>query len=304
MYKKLFSNTNELTPNQAAMTISGVGIGATDEFSLRVSTGVLAQLYYVDEQGNRQAVLERKATCETDKNNAGQWKAKLQAQPVGGASRLLKPQVLLSELNGFNYDSADSATGGDFRIQVRPEDWSKVKAFCLNSFTNLDIGNVEANVEREVCEELLDAFNVSYTEGDSLSTLQKILMDMLGAKAITDVYQVENLGPQLQGEPQVTEKMGVSGSVTARVFNIQRVVLISPALIAQIRRNADIPNDQLASRAREKALKAGKGKATALAIIPEIVLADKFPTGQKESAVDYNGLKISDTVGITWRTKP
>ena len=103
MFTKIIAG--EIKPKRS-LAESLIGVGATEELNLRVSIGVLAQTFYEDPDTHElMLVLERKATY---KKREGKVKERLQAQPLGGASVLKKPQALLDIIDRFNYDNEKS----------------------------------------------------------------------------------------------------------------------------------------------------------------------------------------------------
>ena len=179
-------------------------VGATEELSLRVSTAVLTKTTFRHpESGEPMLVLERKAVAEVTSSGI---KEKLQAQPLGGASRLVNPAALGQLVGQFNYDSAESKSEGDFRIQIRPEDWSRVRDFCVMHFMDPSTGVIEANPERELAEELGDSLEIEVNPSS---------------------YCSRNLGIVLRGATS-TDRVGVSGQQTVRAFNIYHVEITVP----------------------------------------------------------------------------
>lgn len=229
-------------------------VGATEELSLRVSTAVLTKTTFRHpESGESMLVLERKAVAES---TSGGFKEKLQAQPLGGASRLVDPAALGRLVDQFNYDSAESKSEGDFRIQIKPGDWPRVRDFCVKHFMDPSTGAIEANPERELAEELGDSLGVEVNPTD---------------------YSTRNLGIVLRGGTS-TDRVGVSGQHTVRAFNIYHVEITGPTLIAKILENSSAVSDQsLINHARAKAAASGKkGKATALLALPLSHVVDAF----------------------------
>jgi hypothetical protein len=190
-------------------------------------------------------VLERKAVVEIGPDGE---KERLQAQPLGGASRLANPAALMKVAGQFNYDSSESKAEGDFRIQIRPTDWPRVQDFCVRHFMTPSTGVIEANPQRELAEELGEALQVDVSE---------------------TAYSTRNLGIVVRGATS-THRAGVSGQQTVRVFNIYHVEITDPQLIAKILENTStVSHESLLDDARAKARSSGKkGKSTALVAIP------------------------------------
>jgi len=253
------------------------GVGATEELSLRVSTGVLTKTTFRHpETGESMLVLERKGVVEFSPNGS---KEKLEAQPLGGASRLNDPNALLKLTGRFNFDSTESAQESDFRVQIRPRDWPRVKEFCVHHFMNPGTNVVEADPTRELSEELSDA---------------------LGIAVSNDSYAAVNLGVVLRGGA-ITDRAGVSGQQTVRAFNVYHVELTDPALIQAVLDNSSSVSDSsILESAREKAKANGKkGKASALTAIPldAVVKAHSSTSAENRwSSIKIEGTTIADNV--------
>src|SRR5687767_3589168 len=106
-----------MTPNSF---ISDIGIGATDELSLRVSVATLVRVFFENPRdGHLMLALERKATLLKDESTRN---VMVIAQPFGGGIRLLDLKALRDLIGDFHFDSDESRFEQDFRIFIRPSD--------------------------------------------------------------------------------------------------------------------------------------------------------------------------------------
>ena len=88
---------------------SEIGIGPTDELSLRVSVGALARvLFEHPRDGEIMLALERKATVL---HSEGGQVVDVKSQPFGGALRLLRPQLPMHDRTTHAISSSRLARG-------------------------------------------------------------------------------------------------------------------------------------------------------------------------------------------------
>ena len=113
-----------------------IGVGATEDLSLRVSVATLVRVLFENPgDGELTLALERKATLLKDESRRT---VEVMAQPFGGAIRLLEPKALRVLIDDFHFDSEESRSEQDFRIFIRPSDWSVVREFCIQHFSRVD----------------------------------------------------------------------------------------------------------------------------------------------------------------------
>ncbi|MFA5928891.1 MAG: hypothetical protein WC838_06310 [Candidatus Margulisiibacteriota bacterium] len=302
MYKKIISGVKHSISAQTT-----IGIGETEKLSLRVSTAVLAHVVFTDPAtGESFAVLERKAKVNTGKN-----KKDIQAQPLGGGSRLKSPQILLNNIGEFNYDNKDSRDNGDFRVYIAPAKWALTKKFCLDNFREQS-GIIETSVERELAEEFLDALGVKYDENAITSEL---FTKLRSALEISDtdhspLFTITNIGTEVESEspfattgPLRSTKLGMEGISTQRVYNIQHVAITHPNLIAKIKTASSKTNEDILTEAERNAARSskGEGKATSLLIVPQAKLEETYKNTEGRAVID--GHVIADNVPPTIRYK-
>ena len=261
-----------------------IGIGATPEHSLRVSTGILALTTFRHPvSGKIMAVFEEKVSVKIDEKGE---KVTAQLQPLGGASKLLRPLELYQQIGSFNYDEEKSQKENDFRLQIRPQDWDKVKAFAMDHFNHPEKGVVEGSIDRELNEELGDVLKVEVDPA---------------------AYQVSHLTVAVQNEPQQTERIEVSGNQTVRVFSVKGVDITDQTLIENITGSSEkTDTTQLIEKARKKAQEKGSAKATGLVIISLEELQAHYRSldiKKRDEATEIivNGkkYKLANNVGVT-----
>jgi hypothetical protein len=268
-------------PLTALTKIVEPGVGATAEFSLRVSTAVLGRVHLKHPAtGEEMLVLERKCSAEIKDN--GELKTILNCQPLGGASVLKNPQALAVLIDGFNYDTEKSKKEGDFRIQARPADWPRIRDFCVENFSNPALGAVEVGIQRELQEELQEALSIDVNPA---------------------AYKSRNTGIVIQQEAAQSERLGVSGAPTCRVFNVHDVEITDEALIrALLHSSASVSNEYLITAAHEKAAASPKhqAKVTAMLTLPRAEVEAAFAQANDASqSVKLRGYKLIATVGAS-----
>ena len=135
-----------------------IGVGATEELSLRVSVASLAKVLFKHPRAEHTMLaLERMATLrETEDGH----QVTVKAQPFGGAVRLRMASALQALIGDYHFDSERSRSEGDFRLQIRPSDWEKVKRFCLQHLQDEDEAVLESGPERELVEEFADSLKL------------------------------------------------------------------------------------------------------------------------------------------------
>ena len=98
------------------------GIGATQELSLRVSVATLVRVLFENPRdGELMLTLERKATLHETENGRV---VEVKSQPFGGAIRIQDLSMMRDLIGDFHFDSEESRSEQDFRIFIRPSDWS------------------------------------------------------------------------------------------------------------------------------------------------------------------------------------
>jgi hypothetical protein len=225
---------------------SEIGIGATDELSLRVSVGVLVRvLFKHPDNGKWMLALERKATLlESETGHV----VDVKSQPFGGALRLLDLRALQKQISDFHFDSEESHAEQDFRIFIRPSEWEAVRAFCLKLFDQINDSVLESDPTRELAEEFADALNINLKP---------------------DQYTVQAIGTILEDHPSATEYIHAKGFPTVRIYRIFEARILDHSLAFAMIENSESCSDQaLRQRALQNSRNGEIGKANAVLTLP------------------------------------
>lgn len=222
-----------------------IGVGPTDELSLRVSVASLARVTF-EKPGDGKAMLalERKVTFLPSEGYAI-----LKTQPFGGALRIHNLLPLKEIIGDFHFDSHRSRTERDFRIYIRPAAWSRLRDFCLEQFGSPERGVLESIPDRELAEEFKDA---------------------LGIDLSPDQYRGRALWTILENEPAPTGNIHAPDKPTVRIYLVFEVRITDTALVdAMISNSRRYSNRDLQSLANADAREGGKnGRANAFLIVP------------------------------------
>jgi hypothetical protein len=219
-----------------------IGVGATEELSLRVSVGVLVKvLFDHPEHGRRMMALERTATL---RQSEGQPQVMVKAKPFGGAVRLINPQALKELVGNFHYDSERSLEEGDFRIQIRSASWDAVKGLCRKHLNQTGKGILDSNPERELAEEFEDILHIRITP---------------------EQYRLKPQGMIIEDLPTETDNVRAEGLLTARVYFVFEAWIQSLEIISlMLANNKRCSDKDLQKMAWKDAQQGGKGRANAL----------------------------------------
>jgi len=219
-----------------------IAVGATEVLSLRVSVATLVRVLFVNpDTGRTTLALERTATLR--KNNE-QPEIAVKAKPFGGAVQIIDPLALRNLIGNFQYDSERSRREKDFRIQIDPSSWEKIKKLCREHFDSKKPAILDASPERELAEEFEDTLKVKITR---------------------DQYQLKRQGIRIEETPSETDNVRAEGRLTARVYYIFEAWMDDPEIIALMLANAlQYSDEDLRKIARADALQGGKGRANAL----------------------------------------
>ena len=219
-----------------------IGVGATEELSLRVSVGVLVSvLFESPEDGRTMLALERTATL---RQIEGQSLVTVKAKPFGGAVRLTNPRALKELIGNFHYDSERSRREGDFRIQIDPTSWETVKEICRQHFDEVEKDILDSSPERELTEEFEDTLHLKITP---------------------DQYQLKPRGILMENLPTETDNVRADKRPTVRVYFVFESWMRAPALIAMMMANHKrYSDDDLEKMVWEDAQQGGRGRANAI----------------------------------------
>jgi hypothetical protein len=225
---------------------SEIGIGATDELSLRVSVAVLVRVLFEDpDDRDLMLALERRATLH--KISTGQV-VEVKSQPFGGALRIHKLEPLQNLIGDFHFDSAESRLEQDFRIFIRPSTWETLRTFCVAHLTQANDSVLESDPTRELAEEIDDTLGISLKR---------------------DQYVFHAVGTLVEDEPSATENVSARGYPTARIYRIFEAHILDPSLISALLGNSETCSDHaIRERALDHSQNGRPGRVNAVLTLP------------------------------------
>jgi hypothetical protein len=242
------------------------GIGPTSTLNLRVSVAALVRVLFENpKDGLTMLALERTASLQ---EIAGKLSVRISTKPFGGAVRLTNPQELEKLIGPFQYDSKQSRRERDFRIQIRPDAWNKIKNICRAHLKESGPGIFDSGPERELLEEFADSLNVRLSQKQ---------------------YSLKAEGMIVENRPQKTANIRAQGFPTVRIYYIYEARIVDPELIQKISANSRrYSKMDLQKMAREDALQGGKGRANAVLALPLEELKEMyrlFTTGRHSGPI-------------------
>jgi hypothetical protein len=230
-----------MTPNP-----DEIGVGATDELSLRVSVATLVRVLFKNPNDDElMLALERKATL---RRTAEGGAVRVKSQPFGGAIRIFDLRTVHDLVDGFHFDSERSRAEQDFRIFIRPSSWSSLREFCLQHIVLDDDLILETSPSRELVEEFAETLSVDLRPEQYVS------------KPITTL--VENRAIS-------TENIYSLRTPTVRLYRIYEAAITDLFLPhAMLRHVNDLSHQRLCELAIADAQDGGKGKANSVLTLP------------------------------------
>jgi hypothetical protein len=231
-----------------------IGVGATEDLSLRVSVAALVRvLFKHPKDGDLMLALERKGTLLEDESGRS---IRVRAQPFGGAIRLLDPNALRGLIGDFRFDSEESRSEQDFRIFIRRSDWETVQQFCINHFRNFDNSVLESDPTRELAEEFADALEISLKPNQ---------------------YTLKAVNTVVEEDPVPTENIHARGHLTVRIYRIFEARILDSSLSRTMLTNSEsYSNHDLQELALENVRMGGKGRANAILTLPIRFISDAY----------------------------
>jgi hypothetical protein len=265
--------------------ISSIGIGPTNELSLRVSVATLVRVLVENPQeGELMLALERKATLL---ENEGGRDVDVKAQPFGGAVRLYDPKALQERIGDFHFDCEQSRSEQDFRIFIRPSAWGMIRQFCLQHFSRADDPVLESNPRRELVEEFTHVLKMDVKP---------------------DQFTNQPVGIVVEDNPSPTENMCTRGFPTVRVYRIFESRLVDSSLRNAIMMNSrNLSNEHLRELAVEDAQKGGKGWDNAALTLPANEVTSFYLATSPEDRnqpVLFQGHRLDETVAAILEDVP
>lgn len=254
-----------------------IGVGVTQELSLRVSVATLSRVLFDNPyDGQIMLALERKATL-IDK--PGGFSVTVWAQPFGGAVQFRSHAELATLIGDYHFDSKRSQSEGDFRILISPTDWELVMRFCLEHLKSENDPVLESDPQRELVEEFADT---------------------LGVKLRADQYDVHPVGFVIENAPSRTENIYLRDHPTVRIYRTFEVRIIDPSLTIAMIRNSERYSDQdLQVLALEDAEQDGIGRANAILTIPLDEISRHYlslPPESRDKPTAFLGYELNGNV--------
>jgi hypothetical protein len=220
---------------------STIGIGATTNLNLRVSVATLVKvLFEHPEEPRTMIALERTATVSKIEGRA---EVLVKVKPFGGGVRLTHPAALKQQIGDFHYDSEKSCQEKDFRLQIHPESWSKIKKICRMHLTNHDHEYLDSSPYRELAEEF----------EDSLKTKIDITR-----------YEAEPEGMIVENMPVKTDSERARGHPTVRIYFLYEMRIKDFQIINLILNNSRYSFRDLQDMARKDLREGGRGRSNAV----------------------------------------
>lgn len=253
-----------------------IGIGATDEMSLRVSVATLVRVL-LEHPANAISMLalERRATL----HNARTEGVEVKSKPFGGAIRIHDPGKLQHFIGGFRFDSKESFSEHDFRIFIRPADWERVLEFCLSHLRQPNNSVLESEPTRELTEEFADTLGIDLK--DNQFTLQAV-------------------GILVEDLPSATENASARGYATNRVYRIFQVQITDPTLASALTENTQSCSDHaLRQLALQDSRDGGLGRANAVLTLPFHEISTAYAALPPEACnkpISFHSHKLDETV--------
>lgn len=250
-----------------------LGIGATDELSLRVSVATLVRVVFKpSESGEPMLALERKATLLGNHVD-------IKSQPFGGAIRILDLDAIHDLMGDFRFDSERSRDEQDFRLFIRPSAWSTLREFCLRHIVHGVDPVLETNPERELVEEFYDTLKINLKP---------------------EQYTCKPVATLVENVSAPTDNIHAKGYPTVRIYRIFEALITDFALMGQMLKGSEsISNEQLSTLALEHAQNGGRGWANAMLVLPLPQLTDVYRSispMERNSPLYFEKHQLDETV--------
>ena len=223
------------------MNNHNIGIGVTDELSLRVSIGVLVKVLFENpDNGQTMMAFERTATL---REISGKSEVIVKTKPFGGGIRIINPQALKERIGNFHYDSERSRQERDFRILVHPDSWKKIKEICMD-VKKMKEGFLDTSPDQELIEEFKDCLKIKITP---------------------EQYNLKYRGIVIEDFPSETNNVHAQGIPTVRIYYLVEASINSSDIIRlMLDSNRYYSDKDLQKIALEEAKDGGRGRANAV----------------------------------------
>lgn len=256
---------------------SHIGIGATEDLSLRVSIATLVRVLFEDPR-DRELILalERKATLL---ENEGRRFVDVKAQPFGGAIQIRDLGALQRLIGDFHFDSEQSRSEQDFRLFVRPSAWEVLRGFCLQQFRQSEDAVLDLDPGRELVEEFAETLGVSLK---------------------SDQMSYKPVGTIIENTPSPTENIYTRNALTVRLYQIFETHIFDPYLIEVMLMNSERYSDrELEQLALENFRSGGPGWGNTVLTLPlnqvSTCYLDVSPE-DRNRPVSFWGYRMDETV--------
>jgi len=227
--------------------------------------------------GELMLALERKATRHETENGRV---VEVKSQPFGGAIRIRDLKALRDLIGEFHFDSQLSRAEQDFRIFIRPSDWSAIRDFCIEHLSRVDDPILETEQGRELVEEFTDALKISLKP---------------------DQYILKPVATVVEDDPAPTENIHATGHLTVRIYRIFEARILDSSLShAMLTNSESYSNHDLQELALENARKGGKGRANAILTLPLRLIRDVYlamPLEARNSPISFEDNHLDESVG-------
>jgi len=225
-----------------------IGVGATEELSLRVSIATLVRVIFKNpKDGNLMLALERKATLRESE-------VEIKSQPFGGAIRILDLDSIYNLIGDFHFDSERSRSEQDFRLFIRPSSWSVLREFCIQHLSIVDDPILETDPARELVEEFADALKINLKP---------------------EQYVSKPVATFVEDEAAPTQNIHAKGVPTVRMYRIFEASITDASLAHAMLENSKSLSDQNLCELVGKDFQNG-GKGNALLALPLKYLTEYY----------------------------
>ena len=209
---------------------------------LRVSVAALCRVVFPHPQtGELLLAMERRTAWI---NGA----VRVQAQPFGGALRILDLDRFRLAIGEFDYDSPRSQHEQDLRILIPPPAWEPARDFILSQLQSDQSEVIETGPCRELEEEFVESAGIA----------------LLPAH-----YIYHPLRTFVQNQPQPTSSSRMPGAATVRIYQIFEVAILDAQICHTLLENSQHSTDEdLQASADADLARGGHGRANGSLVIP------------------------------------
>ncbi len=257
----------------------GPGVGPTDALSLRVSVATLVRVVFgAAPDGTTLVALERTATVRRGRRRG---EVTVVAKPFGGGATLTDPAALREAIGDFRFDSDRSRREQDFRLQVRPEAWERVKRICLDHLRPGEQSILDPSPHRELAEELLDS---------------------VGLAIRPEHYRLTPLGMRVLDAPRPSTSVRAPGRPTVRVYYVFEARWQASSIVrAMVKSSRETSDRDLSLSALRHAEEGGRGRANGVLVLGLDALRAAVlstPEGDRGASLTLDGHRLAGNVPI------